>query len=210
MVSKSDITDAPIYKRDLNPDPFKQFEKWMNEAMNRPEEIEPTAMVLATVSKDFRPSTRVVLLKEVKNGTFIFYTNYKSRKSRELENNPHASAVFWWRTLARQVRIDGEVSMIDKAESETYFNTRPIGSRLSAIISPQSEPVPNRAFLEEKLKIEEAKLKAGIAPSRPAHWGGYKIRPSCFEFWQGRPSRLHDSFRYRKDDDQWALERLAP
>jgi pyridoxamine 5'-phosphate oxidase len=204
------ITDAPLHKRDLDPDPVRQFETWLNEAKIRPEEIEPTAMVLATVSLDSKPSTRVVLLKEIEDGTFIFFTNYRSRKSEEIINNPHVSAVFWWRTLARQVRIEGLASKISEEKSKAYFDTRPLGSRLSAIVSPQSKPVENRAVLEEKLKIEEAKLEKEEKPICPPYWGGFRIKPDRFEFWQGRPNRLHDSFRYQKEQDHWSIERLGP
>jgi len=171
---------------------------------------EPTAMTLATTTPDGKPSARIVLLKGIDHRGFLFYTNYLSRKGRELEKNPRAALVLYWPALNRQVRVLGRVSKLSAAESDEYFNSRPAGSRFSAAVSPQSSVIPSRAVLERKL----AKLKAeypDAAPPRPKHWGGYLVRPAEIEFWQQGEDRLHDRLRYlRGRNESWNVERLAP
>ena len=187
-------------------DPFEQFTRWFDEAV-KSEHPALNAMTLATVSAEGRPSARIVLLKGVDHGGFVFYTNYKSRKGRELTANPAASLVMFWHQLEREVRVDGRVKKITAAESDAYFSSRPLGSRHAAIASPQSEVVPDRAMLEAR--FAEAAL-TGEQPARPAHWGGYVLVPDAIEFWQGRPNRLHDRLLYRRKARTWKIERLAP
>jgi pyridoxamine 5'-phosphate oxidase len=187
-------------------DPFEQFTRWFDEAV-KSEHPALNAMTLATVSAEGRPSARIVLLKGVDHGGFVFYTNYKSRKGRELTANPAASLVMFWHQLEREVRVDGRVKKITAAESDAYFSSRPLGSRHAAIASPQSEVVPDRAMLEAR--FAEAAL-TGEQPVRPAHWGGYVLVPDTIEFWQGRPNRLHDRVLYSRKARTWKIERLAP
>jgi pyridoxamine 5'-phosphate oxidase len=191
---------------DVARDPFEQFTRWFDEAV-KAEHPALNSMTLATVSAEGRPSARIVLLKGVDNGGFVFFTNYKSRKGRELTANPAAALVLYWSELEREVRIDGRVKKVTAAESDAYFNSRPLGSRHAAIASPQSETVPDRALLEARF-ADAAKL--GEQPPRPAHWGGYRLVPDAIEFWQGRPNRLHDRVLYVKRGRTWNIERLAP
>ena len=187
-------------------DPLEQFTRWFDEAV-RAEHPMLNAMTLATVSAEGRPSARLVVLKGVDHGGFVFFTNYKSRKGRELTANPSAALVLYWSELEREVRIDGRVKKITAAESDAYFSSRPLGSRHAAIASPQSEVVPDRAMLEAR--FVEAAL-TGEQPERPGHWGGYVLVPDAIEFWQGRPNRLHDRLLYRRKARSWKIERLAP
>jgi pyridoxamine 5'-phosphate oxidase len=196
-----------LHERDLSPDPFAQFGGWFGEALNSGVVL-PNAVTLATTTSKGRPSARTVLLKEFDARGFVFYSNYRSRKGRELAENPQAMLLFCWEELERQVGIEGRVEKVSAAESDAYFASRPLGSRLSAVISPQSEPVTDRESLERKL--EEASKRWRDAPSRPAHWGGYRLAPDRFEFWQGRKDRLHDRLCYRKTGNAWKIERLAP
>jgi pyridoxamine 5'-phosphate oxidase len=187
--------------------PFDQFARWFDEAL-KSELREPTAMAVATVGADGRPSARMVLLKGFDARGFVFYTNYESRKGRELGGNPHASLLLYWAELERQVRIEGEIEKVAAEESDEYYRTRPLGARIGAWASPQSEVIGKGALMA---RVAEMGLRHGINPSRPAHWGGYRVVPREFEFWQGRPSRLHDRIRYRKSTpDDWTIERLAP
>jgi pyridoxamine 5'-phosphate oxidase len=188
-------------------DPFKQFARWFDDAL-RAELPLPNAMTLATANAAGRPSARVVLLKGVDAAGFVFYTNYESRKGRELAVNPYASLVFLWTPMERQVRIEGAVEKVSGAESDEYFDSRPLGSRLGAWASPQSMPLPSRLTLASK--VAAIMLRYGTAPPRPPHWGGYRVRPDAIEFWQGRPDRLHDRLVYIKQDAHWRIERLAP
>lgn len=225
------------YRRDaldraaLNPNPVAQFESWFRDAVgeqsqsrwrkigialyklwsaicnHRPADI--NAMTLATADKNGKPSTRTVLLKTVDERGFIFFTNYDSRKGRELAENPNAALTFFWPDLERQVCVAGRVTKLPVAESERYFKTRPRGSQMGAWASSQSEPVPDRAFLEAKWRELEKKFPNDVP--LPPNWGGYILKPERIEFWQGRPSRLHDRFSYsRQQDGAWKIERLAP
>jgi pyridoxamine 5'-phosphate oxidase len=198
---------AGLHESDLAPDPFAQFGNWFEEALRSGIAL-PNAMTLATATRAGRPSARTVLLKGFDESGFVFYTHYRSRKGREIEENPHAMLLFRWGELERQVGIEGRVAQVSAAESEGYFASRPLGSRLSAIISPQSERVVNREVLETAL--EEASKRWRNEPPRPPHWGGYRLVPERFEFWQGRKDRLHDRLCYRNAEGAWKIERLAP
>jgi pyridoxamine 5'-phosphate oxidase len=192
---------------DVAADPCTQFQRWFDEAL-RAELPLPNAMTLATAAAGGAPSARIVLLKGFDRGGFVFYTNYRSRKGRELAENPRAALLFHWAELEREVRIEGVIETVTAAESDEYFASRPLGSRHAAIASPQSEPVANRAVLEQKFAAAAA--THGDAALRPAHWGGYRLRPASVEFWQGRPNRLHDRLLYTRDGERWTLGRLAP
>ena len=204
---------ATLDERDVAPQPFRQFERWFDEAV-KAEVPEPNAMTLATAGADGRPSARVVLLKGFDDRGFVFYTNYASRKGRELAARRAAALLFFWPELERQVRIEGAVAKVDAAESEAYFASRPRGARLGALASRQSEPIAGRIALEARFAATEAQYRdAGDDIPRPPHWGGYRLAPEELEFWQGRPSRLHDRIRYRRDQQHpggWMVDRLAP
>jgi pyridoxamine 5'-phosphate oxidase len=197
---------------EVDRDPFRQFARWFDEAVQAllPE---PNAMTLATVDERLRPAARIVLLKGFDDAGFVFFTNYRSRKGAELVAHPHATLLFYWTELERQVRIDGVAAKVDAAESDAYFGVRPRASRLGAWASPQSEPVASRAALEARFAAAAAQYeRAGDEIPRPPHWGGYRVVPDMFEFWQGRPSRMHDRIRYRRDSASggWIIDRLAP
>jgi len=188
-------------------DPLKQFEHWLAQALEA-QLPEPNAMTVATVGADGRPSTRVVLIKGVDARGIVWYTNYGSRKGRELAANPHAALQFHWVELERVVRIEGVVERVSDAESDAYFHSRPLDSRLGAWASPQSEVISSRAVLVANAARYGAQFL--LQPPRPPHWGGFRLRPDAWEFWQGRPSRLHDRLRYRLEAGAWVRERLAP
>jgi pyridoxamine 5'-phosphate oxidase len=189
-------------------DPFNLLEKWLNNAIEA-EVNEPTAMVLSTVSKDGLPDSRVVLLKGFENDRLIFYTNYLSEKGKQIHHNSGVSVLFFWPELERQIRVQGSATKISQERSEQYFNSRPLESRVGAIISPQSQVIDGRDKLEELFKSLLEKCKAQN-PAKPIDWGGYEIEVDKIEFWQGRPGRLHDRIRFRKENNIWKRERLAP
>lgn len=206
---RQSYTKHSFSKADLLDCPFEQFKKWFSEAQEVQIE-EPNAMCLASASPDGQPSTRVVLLKGLSEGGLIFYTNYESRKAAELDANPKAAANFLWLPLQRQVNVTGRVERISKAESLKYFLSRPLGSQLGAWTSPQSKVITSRQVLETKLEQMKRKFGDGKIPL-PDNWGGYRLIPETFEFWQGRPNRLHDRFCFRQDESgAWIAERLAP
>jgi pyridoxamine 5'-phosphate oxidase len=197
-----------LTEEELDPDPIRQFHRWFEEA-TLSKIAEPNSMVLATASADGLPSARIVLLRGYDERGFVFFTNYESRKGRELEANPHAALVFHWHELDRQVRVEGPVAQVSAQESDTYFQSRPAGSRLGAWASRQSEVIADRESLEARFGALEIQYADGHVP-RPEHWGGYRVFPTVIEFWQGRPNRLHDRLRYTRSEGDWLIERLAP
>ena len=200
---------AGLAEKDLAKDPFRQFEKWFQEA-EAAKIHEPNAAVLSTATKDGRPSSRMVLLKGIDGRGFVFYTNYNSRKGIEIESNPRVSFMFPWVALERQVIVEGPVTRTTREESEAYFHVRPRASQLAAWASSQSSIISGRGALEESMKATEGKFAGAEAPL-PPHWGGFRLSPETVEFWQGRRSRLHDRLRYRRGaDGLWTVERLAP
>jgi pyridoxamine 5'-phosphate oxidase len=201
-------TSPGLRKADLEPSPFTQFGKWYDEAL-KADLILPNSMALATSTRSGIPSARMVLLKEFDERGFVFYTNYDSPKSRDLEENAYAALLFYWASLDRQIRITGPTKRVSREESEAYFRTRPLDSRLGAWASDQSTVIQDRAVLENRMEALTAEYQNKEIPL-PADWGGYRLVPDSFEFWRSRPSRLHDRLRYRMQDGEWIIERLAP
>ena len=200
---------AGLSEADAAPDPFLQFRRWFDEALQA-ELREPNAMTVATATRGGLPSARIVLLKSWDERGFVFYTNYAGQKGRELAENPSAALVFYWPEMERQIRIAGDVAQVSAEESDRYFASRPLGSRLGAIVSEQSSVIPSRQSLEARLQQLETEYRETL-PTRPTGWGGYRVTPQTAEFWQGRPNRLHDRLRYRRDaSGAWIIERLAP
>jgi len=207
--SKDSDDGESLDEKTADPDPLKQFQRWFDEARARVSQL-PEAMTLATATTDGKPSARLVLLKQVDERGFVFYTNYRSSKARDLEANPFAALVFYWPQLERQVRVEGTVTRTSAAESDKYFQSRPRDSQIGALASPQSEVIPNRDVLEQRLAELEEEYR-GREVARPEHWGGYRLNPERIEFWKGRPGRLHDRFLYElQSDGSWVIKRLAP
>jgi pyridoxamine 5'-phosphate oxidase len=192
----------------VHPDPFVQFDRWFGEAM-AVHRHEPNAMVLATATSEGKPSARFVLMKGFDERGFVFYTNYESRKSVELRQNPNAALLFYWSELEREVRVEGTVERATREESEEYFRSRPLESQLGAWASRQSEVIADRTVLEQKVAELKARFGDGPLPP-PSFWGGFRLRPHTVEFWQGRPNRLHDRIRYARRGNTWVIERLSP
>ncbi|NJN83357.1 MAG: pyridoxamine 5'-phosphate oxidase [Caldilineaceae bacterium] len=206
---RSEYQRGQLNEADAPASPLPLFQSWLTAAVDAGV-YEPNAMCLATADPMGRPSARTLLLKGCDADGFVFYTNYESRKGRELAENPWAAMTFWWGELQRQVRIEGRVERVDAAESDAYFASRPRGSQLGAHVSAQSSVIPNRAALEARLSELESTY-AATDPPRPPYWGGYRLRPESIEFWQGGPHRLHDRLRFtRQPDGGWIIERLAP
>lgn len=205
---RHDFAKQTLDEKDVNADPILQFEKWFKEAVGA-KVNEPNAMTVATATKDGKPSARILLLRNFDEKGFIFYTNYTSRKGIEIMENPHCALLLFWPELERQVRIEGVLEKQTVEESDSYFNSRPRGSKLGAWTSAQSKVIASRQLLDEEYEKLSKKYPDENVP-RPPHWGGYLLKPTCIEFWQGRPSRMHDRIIYTLQNKNWKIERLAP
>ncbi len=206
---REDYQLGELKESEIAADPFKQFAEWFEVAQHS-QLPEPNAMILATTTKEGKPSARVMLLKEVNSRGFVFYSNYESRKGKELQQNPHAAIVFNWLELQRQVRIEGHVERLDEQESTEYFQSRPKGSQIGAWTSPQSQVIPDRRVLDARVEELTEKYRDTEVLPKPESWGGFIVIPEAVEFWQGRSSRLHDRIRYRISGEGWKIDRLAP
>lgn len=206
---RREYSSRTLSEQEVNKDPVKQFLQWFDEAL-RSEVLEPNAMHVSTIGLDGRPKGRIVLLKGVEDGRFVFFTNYLSHKGKELEKTPWAALTFFWAELERQVRIEGKVSKLAEAASDEYFHSRPRGSQIGAWVSMQSEEIPGRRFLEERLQEVTKQYEGVDVIPRPPYWGGYAVEADYFEFWQGRPNRLHDRICYRLENGIWRIARLSP
>jgi pyridoxamine 5'-phosphate oxidase len=205
---RKDYSREIISPEEILPDPFDVFASWFeNAAISGIDE--PDAMVLATTGKNLRPAARIVLLKEYDNTGFIFYTNYQGRKAKQIEDNAYGALLFPWHAIQRQVRIEGMIEKLPESTSDEYFLSRPTESKIGAWISPQSQEIPSRAFLEKEIINFKENYKETDIP-RPPHWGGYRLIPDLYEFWQGRSARLHDRIEYYRENDHWKYRRLAP
>ncbi len=206
---RRDYSGEELNESNVERDPLRQFQRWMEGALNAGVP-DPHAMTLATVSAEGKPSARIVLLRAISEGEFTFYTNYESRKGGEVAGNPNVALVFFWLELDRQIRVEGQISTVGEAESDRYFASRPRGSQIAAWASKQSGVISGREELERKFREMEARFSGKLVP-RPENWGGMKVRANKIEFWQGRPSRLHDRILYTlQSDGSWAISRLAP
>ena len=205
---RKNYTQAGLLASDVLADPFEQFQLWFDQALAA-DILEPNAMTIATVTADGKPSARIVLLKAIDDRGFVFYTNYKSQKGVELQHCPYAALVFLWGDLERQVRIEGQIEFVSETEATTYFHSRPASSQLGAWASEQSTLIPDRSVLEQRLHQLETEYQDREIP-KPPHWGGVRVIPQEIEFWQGRPSRLHDRIRYQLVAGKWQIDRLAP
>ncbi len=204
---RREYSQAVLDESHVDPDPIVQFQRWLDQAFDA-QEAEPTAATLATASRDGAPSARIVLIKGVDARGFAFFTDYRSRKGRELAENPRAALCFLWSNVERQVRVEGRVEQVSSAESAAYYRTRPLGSRLGAWASTQSSEIADRSDLEAR--VAELRREMGEDPPLPPHWGGYVLAPTALEFWQGRESRLHDRLQYVRDGAAWRIRRLSP
>ncbi len=206
---REDYRKGALLEAEMHPNPLKKFELWFKQALETGVD-EPNAMCLSTCTKDLKPKSRIVLLKDLDQG-FVFYTNYNSNKGQELLANPNAALNFVWLPLERQVRIEGSVELVNEEEAITYFNSRPLGSKLGALASNQSQVIADRSILENELASLKLKYDENNHPLKPKHWGGFRLIPELIEFWHGRSSRLHDRIRYQlAENNEWCMERLAP
>jgi pyridoxamine 5'-phosphate oxidase len=206
---RQDYGKDVLHKQDLSKDPFSQFLKWFEKALELGP-LDANAMTLSTANAHGKPSARIVLLKAMEDGAFVFFTNYNSQKGKEMAENPQASLLFYWKELERQIKIEGLIEKVSSAQSTDYFQSRPKGSQISATASSQSEVVEDKIVLEERVAELEEKYKDADYLPRPENWGGYKLIPTNMEFWVGRPNRLHDRFLYTLKDGEWKIDRLSP
>lgn len=206
---REEYTLGELLEKDLAATPTAQFTQWLNDALAH-KVYEPNAMTLSTVSEEGRPSSRIVLLKEFDESGFVFFTNYESRKGQDMKANAHVCLLFFWPELQRQVRVEGVVQKLDTQASDIYFHSRPIGSQLGALASPQSRAVPDREFLDQRLEELTRQYMDPKSIDRPEHWGGYKVTPVRVEFWQGRANRMHDRLVFEINEQRWRVTRLAP